>query len=436
MGKLARARSFYVSVVAGHYLVPNVPVVIVAIPLTPFSMPENFGNSTLLGLSAVSPCKLAGTEDVSLVQSRQWLMYAVAFAWFIMLSVANSCCGQEPTDQKVQWRSGRAFDEFAKSPISVSWQHAQLRNHLMQFARSQQIAIVLDRRVDPNQLLDLTVNNASIEQFMLRIAEKSGTKFCRFGDCYYFGPANSTERLLGINAILSSGRQQKRSLYSRSEALSWPSLATPQEVLKRLARENDFEIKDIDRIEHDLMAELNVPPMRLDMRLALLLSPFDCWFKQSKTEKGISIIAPPNDLTASLRMTGYSADKELLQRIKTTAFSCKVTKTKRTITIMGPTQELEMARNVVIESFKPKSRSMDKKRFQLNVKNKRGLILKAVAKQLAMEVDVDEDCEGILTDVVVVEVKDATVEVLLDIILAGTNCEYSLDDNTLRLFCR
>ena len=399
-------------------------------------MSENLGNSTHLSINAVSPRISAGNEFVLLVQSHRGLLYAIAVAWFIMLSIVNSCYGQDTTDQNVQWRTGRALDEFAKSPISVSWQHAQLRDHLMQFARSQQIAIVLDRRVDPNQLLDITVNNASVEQFLLRIAQASGTKFCRFGDCYYLGPAGSAERLLGIDAILSSGRQQKRSLLSRSEPLSWPILTTPREVLKRLATENDFEIKDIDRIEHDLMTEVSVPLMRLDMRLALLLSQFDFWFKQSKTEKSISIVDPPNDIKASLRMMGYDADKELLQRIRTAAPSCKVTKTKRSITITGPTQELEMARNVAIESFKPKSRSLDEKRFQLNVKNERGLILTAVAKQLGMEVQVDKDCQDILTDVVVVEVKDATVEVLLDTILAGTGCEYSLDGQTLRLFRR
>ena len=413
--------------------VPNVPVVTVAIPLTPFSMTDNFGNSTLLNLGQDPSNRPYFKRFVALLQSCQWLMYATAAVWFIMLSAVNICQAQDATLEAVQWRTGRAFDEFAKSPISVSWQHAKLRSHLTHFSRSQQLAIVLDRRVDPNQLLDLTVKNVSIEQFLLRIAQASGTKFCRFGDCYYVGPPENAERLLGINAILTSGRQRKQTVLSRSEPMSWPSLATPQEVLKRLSMENDFEIKAFDRIEHDLMTALDTPPMRLDMRLALLLSQFDCWFKQSEKTKTISIIDPPNDLKASLRMEGYEADNALLQRLRATAPSCKVAKTKRSITITGPTEELEMARNVAIESFEPQERSLDQKRFQLNVKNKRGLILKAVAEQLAMELEVAEDCQDILEDVVAVEVKDATVEMLLDAILVETNCEYALDGQTLRL---
>ncbi len=373
---------------------------------------------------------------VPLFQSFAWLLYVTALGWFILLSAVNCCEAQDAEHEIVKWRTGAAFDEFSKSPISVSWQHAELRSHLMHFARSQQLAIVIDRRVDPNQRLDLTVKNVSIEQFLLRIAQATGTKFCRFGDCYYLGPPRNAERLLGINAILASGRQRKQTVLSRSEVMSWPNLSTPKEVLERLAMENDLEINDVDRIEHDLMYELNLPPMRLDMRLALLLSQFDCWFKQNKSSKTISIIAPPKALKASLRMTGYDADKELLQRLRETAPTCKVTKTKRAITITGPTQELEMARNVVIESFEPEMRSLEEKRFQLKVENKRGLILKSVAEQLALEVEVAEDCQSILEDIVTVQVKDATVEELLDAILRDTNCRYSQDGQTLRLYRR
>lgn len=372
----------------------------------------------------------------SLVHALVWLLYVTTGVWFILLSVANSCVAQDADPENVRWRTGAALDDFSKSPISVSWQQAHLRSHLMHFARSQQLAIVLDRRVDPNQKLDVVVKNVSIEQFLLRIAQATGTKFCRFGDCYYLGPPENAQRLLGISAMLSRGRQRKQNFLSRSAAMWWPSLTTPQEVLQRLSLENDFEIKGIDSIEHDLMSALSIPPMRLDMRMVLLLSQFDCWFKQNKSTNAISIIAPPKNLKASLRMRDYDADKELLKRLRATAPSCKIAKTKRTITITGPTQELEMARNVVIESFEPQMRSLNEKRFQLNVENKRGLIIKAVAEQLAMELQIAEDCEDILGDVITVEVKDATVEALMDAILRNTQCGYSQDGQTLRLYRR
>lgn len=373
-------------------------------------------------------------QPVRWLQALGWLMYAISVGWFVLLSSATHGAAEDTTLKGVRWRTGRAFDEFSKSPISVSWQHAALRSHLMQFARSQQLAIVLDRRVDPNQRLDLTVKNVSIEQFMLRIAQASGTQFCRFGDCYYFGPAENAQRLLGINSILTGGRQSEKTVWGRSAEMSWRRLATPQEVLRRLTMENNFEIVGLDKIQHDLMAELNVPPMRLDMRLTLLLSQFDLWFKQNDSKKTVSIVGPPETLRASLRMTGYDADKKLLQRMRAASTSCKVTKTKRTIKITGPVQGLEAARNVAIGSFTPKPRSLDEKRFQLSVKNRRGLILNAVAQQLALEVQVADDCQSVLKEVVVITVKDATVDVLLEAILAGTECDYSQEGQTLRLY--
>lgn len=409
-------------------------------------MTDSLCNFELINLGRAAINKHVLVRFVRSFASCQWQLYVCAVTWFILLSDVNFCRGQladqvpvqqEPAQRETfHWRTGAAFDESSKNPISVSWQHAELREHVVQFARSQQLAIVIDRRVDPNQQLNLTVKNVSIEQFLLRIAQASGTKFCRFGDCYYLGPPKNTELLMGIHGILTSGRQRKQTFLSRTDAMSWPSLTTPQAVLEQLSQENGFDIKDINRIEHDLMTELNIPPMRLDMRLALLLSQFDRWFKQSKSAKSISINDPPTNLKASVRLTGYDANRELLQLIRKTAPSCKVSHSKRSITVTGPTDELEMARNVAIESFEPKTRSLDQKRFQLNVKNKRGLILQAVAGQLGLEVQVEQECQDILGDVVAVKVKDATVEELLDAILAGTDCGYSQDDKTLRLYRR
>ncbi len=368
--------------------------------------------------------------------SNRWMLYAVFLGWFAILS-AEKCVAQPPPPApSIDWRTGKDFDKFSRSPISVSWQHAPLGDHLAKFANSQRLSIVLDRRIDPNLLLDLTVNNVSIEQFMLRLAQASGTKFCRFGDCYYFGPDENVERLLAVDALVSNLQQSKGALFSRSAAVECAELTTPRALLRRWAEANKFEIANIDLVEHDLMRELNLPPMRLDLRLALLLSQFDLWFRQSKTAALITIIPPPEKLTATIRLNGYDVDAQLLDRIRTSAPGCKVSKSKRSIVIAGPSEALESARNVVIESFTPPPRSIDEKRFQLTVENKRGLILNAVAEQLGLKVIVPEDCAAVLEKVVSVTVKDATVEVLLHALFQNSDCTYSLDATTLRLFHR
>ena len=361
-----------------------------------------------------------------------WLIYAFKFALFAWI-FTSQCLAQDSVSAPVQWRTGRDFDEFSKSPISVSWQHAALRERLEQFARSQQMAIVLDRRIDANLELDLTVKNVSIEQFLLRVSQAAGIKFCRFGDCYYLGPAANAERLLAINAILTSGRQSQQSKFGRKSAIAWPMLSTPQDVLQRWADENNLETQNAELIEHDLMAELNVPAMRLDMRLALLLSQFDLWFRQNKTKQLVTIVEPPQNLTASLRLSGYDVDKLLLDRVRDAAPKCDVAITKGTIKVSGPANELEMARNIVIESFEPPQRDLSDKRFQLNVENKRGLILSAVSDQLGLELAVEDDCDSILEDVVLLKVKDATVDVLMTAILKGSSCVYEIDGTTLRI---
>lgn len=333
----------------------------------------------------------------------------------------------------LQWRTGSDFNQFVKSPISVSWQQAKLREHLKQFSQTQRIAIVLDRRINPDQILDLVVRNVSVEQFLLRTAQQCGCKFCRLGDGYYFGPGENAERLLAINAILRRPPKKTQPPWSVVESSAWDRLATPQEIIERWLPKSDFEISGLDQVDHDLMAESDAGELRLDLRLALLLSQFDLWFRQNKSGDAIAIVRPPKTMTATLIIDGYEINKALLERVRAVAPTCKVKKIRRSLSISGPAQELEMARNVMIESYRPKLRKLEEKRFQLNVRNHRRQILDAVAKQLAMDLVIDPKCETMLNDVVSVEVKDATVNDLLDAILFGARCQHSIVGQTLQI---
>lgn len=386
-----------------------------------------------------------------------WLVYAVIAIRFGILAVmlwggvhSPDCLGQPPrptpasttgfnsgdaskTTATVQWRTGDDFDQFIKSPVSVSWQNAELRNRLIEFSRSQRIPIVLDRRVDPNQRLDLVVRNVSVEQFLLRVAQRCGCQFCRLGDGYYVGPSENAQRLLAIDSILSRSSKKVSTRWSEVRSAAWEKLATPSQVLQQWLPKNEFSISGIEQIEHDLMAAVDAGALRLDLRLALLLSQFDLWFRQSKTGDAISIVSPPQSLSATLRLEGYEVNAALLQRVRAVAPECNVKKVRRSLLITGPAEQLEMGRNVVIESFQPALRELDKKRFQLNVKNQRRLILQAVAQQLAMEVSVDPKCETALDAVITVEVKDATLNDLLDAIFGDCRCRYAIDGQSINV---
>ena len=407
-------------------------------------MPLNLNillHSRLALLTHLSPKWVRGAgvtgKRSSFVCSSGWLIYVLLFAWFVTLSLTPNCLGQDidkaagQTDAAA-WRTGADLEQFIKSPVSVSWQYAELGPRLTQFSRSQKLAVVLDRRIDPNQLIDLTVRNVSVEQFLLRVAQASGGSFCRFGDCIYIGPVENARRLLAIDAILSSGSKKNR--WSRTAAESWPRLSTPQEVITRWSQDNEFAINQLERIEHDLMSAVNIPPMRLDMRLALLLSQFDLWFRQNKTGTDVTIVDPPEKLKATLRLVGYDATKELLDRVRSAAPDAKVVKSRKMISVTGNAEELEFARNVIIESWQPELTELDKKRFQLKVKNERGQILNAVAQQLELEVLIAEDCKAMLKDVVAIEVKDATVTELLDAILTDTPCSFLFEGQILKIY--
>ena len=51
------------------------------------------------------------------------------------------------------WATGRALQEQLAAPVSVIWEGNPLRPAMMNLSRTQHVAILIDRRVDPGQKL-------------------------------------------------------------------------------------------------------------------------------------------------------------------------------------------------------------------------------------------------------------------------------------------
>ena len=344
--------------------------------------------------------------------------------------------GTTQAAQDIDWRTGKALDAANRLPLSVSWQSAPLRQQLKELSSQQKIAIVLDRRVDPNSQINLQVAHVSLEQLLLKVARQQQSGFCRVEDAYYVGPAATAEFLLASTGANQSARSQikRNSRLLRKSKLAWPDLATPQEVLEQLATDGGLAIDNLERLPHDLMASVDLPPMKLIDRIGLLLAQFDYWYRLSKDGSRLQIVEmPPAPKSAIVQFTDYDPTSAQFKTFKQQLKNCRVTRSKGKITVKGPPADLVAARDLVTDSFVAASHLPDlsQRRFTLAVNNRRLLILNAIAKQLNLQVKNEAVGDDALNDVVQLEVKEVSLDELLAALTEGSGLEFVVDGQSI-----
>lgn len=163
-------------------------------------------------------------------------------------------------------------------PISINWRLVPLRQALASLGAAQRMAIVRDRRVDPEPLLNLAIDGLPLEQALARIAAARKLGVSVLGPVVYFGPAEDADKLRTLAALARDQAERlppaaRQKLLHRA-ALDWPELSTPRELLVRLGREAGVKFAGGQQIPHDLWPASQWPPLAWTDRLTLLLVQF------------------------------------------------------------------------------------------------------------------------------------------------------------------
>lgn len=186
---------------------------------------------------------------------------------------------------RAEWKTGRALAQQRTAQVSLRWSELPLRQALASLARSQHVAILLDRRVDPDRPIELTIDDQPLDEVLGRIAAERKIGLTWLGPVVYFGPEEAAGRLRTLAALRAAevrklpGRRQ--AALTRERAWQWNELATPRELLAELAEEAQVTIEGLDLVPHDLWPAADLPPLSLTDRLTLLANEFDLAFELS-----------------------------------------------------------------------------------------------------------------------------------------------------------
>ncbi len=221
--------------------------------------------------------------------------------------------GDEPRQQA--WKTGSEFHKQLDAPVGLTWEATPLRQGLMHLSRSQQVAIFLDRRVDPGQLVTYGAEAKPLRDVLREVAESQGLGMGFVGPIVYLGPTLTCRRIATLAELqnervkeLPAGSHER--LLSRTP-LTWPELTEPRLLLANVASGVGLTIPNIRTLPYDLWHAGDFPPLSFPEKATLILAGFDLSFRLHKNSTQLSLSRFPR--AVALERTYRSSRPEALR---------------------------------------------------------------------------------------------------------------------------
>ena len=131
------------------------------------------------------------------------LLLASGFA----VALLTPCFAQKPAEAP-PFITGQRLQLQLDLPMTATWENLPFRQALASLSKVQQLAIVLDRRVDPEEPISLAIPGDSLRVGLEKIAQRRGLGVSILGSVVYFGPKESASKLRTLAELRKQEFQQ------------------------------------------------------------------------------------------------------------------------------------------------------------------------------------------------------------------------------------
>ena len=334
------------------------------------------------------------------------------------------------------WATGKALGKRLVGPINITWSGNPLRAGLRNLSRVHRVAVIIDRRVDPGEKVDLVLQDVPLGAALTQIAANRKLEARMLGPVAYFGPPRAASRLRTIATLRTEEVRRLppevgQKLFGR-RPMAWNDLATPRGLLEKLAAEAGLQIAGLDRLPHDLWAAADLPPLTLLQRLTLVLVQFDLTFDVSPDGRTLTLVPVPDDVALVRSYPGGRQPKATAGRYAQLAPDARIKVVGDKVYVRGLLEDHEQLgssrRPPSGQPPRPAVQDFANKRFTLRVsKQPVGPLLRQLVGQLNLELRIDIEAlrrAGISLDQhVSFSVKEVTVDALLEAVVKSTRLE-------------
>lgn len=368
--------------------------------------------------------------------------YLVLALGLVGLSLARGVAA-EPWPRAV-WLTGDALQARLDTVIpKVFWSGVPLRKVIRTLSATQQIAVLIDRRVDPDQPVDLTLGAVTVEGLLQQVAEDRGLGLTRIGAVTYLGPAETTATLRTLATLRHDDVAKlppgAAAALRRSESLAWDDFAAPRELLGRLAESAGMRLQGIQQVPHDLWAAADLPALPLVDRLTLIAVQFNLTYRIAADGGSIGLEPVPERVAVVRRYPGGTDPEQLAQRWSELAPDSQVKVVGSDVYVRGLVEDHERlssasrgsgrARPKRPSASRPSAPKRGEIRFTVqNAKGPLDRMLVELAQKLEVEVRIERgalEAAGISpSQTVSFSVKDATADELFEAVLRPAGCSF------------
>ncbi|MGI9456935.1 MAG: hypothetical protein ACR2NU_10255 [Aeoliella sp.] len=334
------------------------------------------------------------------------------------------------------------------SELSVRWEGVPLRDALNRLGQTQQIAVWLDRRADPNVEISLDARVVSLGDLLEQVAVQAGLGLSASRNLVYLGPPETAAELRTHWAIthqqIESMNAALRDKMLRQASLSLPRLYEPREVIIRLAERMGIRIENIDSVPYDLRPAARLPKMAAAEQLTLMLLEFDLTWEPLRDRRSVRLV-PVEWPTLVQRVH----PREVRERLSDPRFhelypdaEVRPAESQNKMLVVGLVEQHELllgkkGNREVPQPRRPQSHQQSGKQvYSLRVDEQpAGTILRQLSEQLQLQLTIDEtaDLKAALQRRVTFEVREASLNELLGAISKEADLSIRVERGTIRV---
>lgn len=231
-----------------------------------FSVPRGYGSVIrCLGICTITTCWLIGAVSLP-SQGREGIIPT------------------EPVATVAEWGK----------PLGGAWKVRPLREMTRTISETQQVEILLDRRIDPDREIDFTATGKSAKEEVRRLAQQLGVGVSVFGSVAYIGPAHAARVLqtlivLRKEELIPRRRSPVGAWMFEQEDLGWQDLEKPREIVQRWIASVEMTVTNPELIPHDRWAGAKLEGVTPFEALSLVLIQWDLTFEVDASKKLLTL---------------------------------------------------------------------------------------------------------------------------------------------------
>ena len=362
------------------------------------------------------------------------LRMVVSVAYVFFVAQAHMVRAEPP----VKWKTGAEFTKALRAPIDRTGNDRPLGESLAALSRSMAVAVLLDRRVDPGQLVSIDAHGIPLGAELKNLANVIDLGVAILGPVVYVGPKPTAARLEALGDLRRREAAATAAKgWQTSTDSSWDELSEPRQLAQVIAERASAKLMDPQAIPHDVWAAWSGPPMSNIDCLTLVLAGFDLTFKISDDGTEVTIVPVPADLVyertydvVGTVATVTSDLKRILPDLKILAVG-----SNRLRVVGNSEQHTQVAELLAGKKTTTKTTVIPgDKVYTFKAENQLiGTMVQTLAKERGLKVQAAESIVEKLKQRGTVEVEKASFEAALKKVLDPVGIKFKVTDQVLEL---